>query len=413
MIEWIIWGVSFLSLFVGVFWLHVASLSPQKAQQGTFIPRKISFIIPARNEEKGLWKTVYSVLSLDYPKELLEIIIVDHGSTDKTATIGRQLIQRFLNNRITLVYKEHHPGHTKAHAFNEGLRHATGEFVACLDADCIILEHSLTALLPHFSDPKVGAVISTIKVYRPRTIFEKIQHLEYIFATFMRGLMSKIDTLHVTPGALSVYRRELFDLYGGFEEGNVTEDLEIAMRLRAHGYSIRFAKESLNYTVAPSTFSALWRQRVRWFRGFIFNSVKYRGMLFQKKFGLLGTFQYPLNLISVGVVLLMFALMLTMFLKKAWAVTMKIYAVRWEYFLIEKLPSLKETFLNLNLTLLFPIMISFVIGLWIYHLAHKSSKEPWRYPVALVSYLTVYPVVRSCHWMTAVWKELLRTKRKW
>jgi len=414
MIEWIIWAVSFISLYVGVFWLHVVSLSEEKKTALASFPR-VSIIVPAYNEEKGLAKTVRSLCALDYPKEKLEIIIVDHGSTDTTASIGRQLVLEHPSQCIQFVQRMRSAGEIKSHAFNEGLKHATGEFVACVDADTVVIGSALREMLPHFADAQVGAVISTIKVSHPTNIYEKIQHLEYIFATFTRGLMSKINTLHVTPGALSVYRKILFDRYGGFDENNVTEDLEMAMRLRYHGYTIKLAKESVNYTRVPNTFNKLWAQRVRWFRGFMYNSMKYKKMLFRKKYELLGTFQYPLNIISIFTVLLMFSLLAYTFFDTLLIQISKLQAIGLEYFYFDfnNLPTIKQLILDLNITLLFPIMISLFVGLFIYHLAHKNLKEKWRYPGALLTYLTLYPVVRSCHWVTAAYKEVFRVRKKW
>ena len=228
-----------------------------------------------------------AVMAVDYPKEKLEIIIVNHGSTDKTADIAKQLIAHYSSYKILLVHKKRQEGEMKAHAFNAGLACAKGEFIACVDADTLVMRNCLQEMVAYFEDEKVGAVISTIKVQHPKNIYEKIQHLEYIFATFTRSLMSKIDTLHVTPGALSIYRKILFDKYGGFDENNVTEDLEMAMRLRYHHYTIKLAQNSITYTKVPDSFHSLWSQRVRWFRGFIYNSLKYRKMVFNKKYDLI------------------------------------------------------------------------------------------------------------------------------
>lgn len=414
MITEIILAISFLSLFLGIFWLHVVSLQENEKKKMHYSPY-VSIVVPVYNEEKGIWKTVHSLTSLNYPKDKLEIIIVDHGSRDRTADIAKQIKAQFSSYKIEVVEKKRQGREMKAHAFNAGLKVASGEFVACVDGDTIVMKNCLSEMVPYFEDPNVGAVISTIKVHQPKNIYEKIQHLEYIFATFTRSLMSKINTLHVTPGALSIYRKSLFDKYGGFDEDNITEDLEMAMRLRYHNYSIKLAQNSITYTKVPDTFKALWSQRVRWFRGFIYNSMKYRNMMFKKKYDLVGTFQYPLNFITIITVVLMFVLLGYSLIIKIIAHVSKFKAIGLEYFLwdIDNLPSIKEMILNLNITLLFPITISFVVAMLIYHLAHKNLKEEWRYPVALFSYLTIYPILRSFHWISAVTKELFRSRNKW
>ena len=224
--------------------------------------------------------------------------------------------------------------------------------------------------------------------------------------------MSKINTLHISQGALSVYRKKLFDLYGGFDEHNITEDLEIAMRFKFHGHTIKLASESVSYTHVPNTFQGLWNQRVRWFRGFLQNTIKYKKMMMNKKYGLMGTFQYPLNVISISVVLLMFVLLSFTFGKTLYQSLLKFRALGLEYFSFS-LPSLQDMLLSINVTLFFPLTIAFLVGLFIYHLAHKSLKEKWQFPLALAAYMTVYPVLKGCHWVTALCKELVRARKKW
>lgn len=414
MIIWIILGVSFISLYLGIFWLLIISLQDKEKKKISMYP-SVSLIVPARNEEKGIRKTVHSLVSLDYPQEKLEIIIVNHGSTDRTAEITRELIAQYPSHKILLVDKKRQDGEMKAHAFNAGLHIAHGEFVACVDADTLVMKNCLKEMISYFEDAEVGAVISTIKVQQAKNIYEKIQHLEYIFATFTRSLMSKINTLHVTPGALSIYRKSLFDRYGGFDENNLTEDLEMAMRLRYHHYTIKLAQDSITYTKVPDTFYALWHQRVRWFRGFIYNSLKYRKMVFKKRYGMLGRFQYPLNFLTMFTILLMFSLLGYTAFQFVFTQVSKLRAIGLEYFAfdVHNLPTIKEMILNLNIVLLFPITISFLLALLIYHLAHKHLKEEWKYPFALVSYVTIYPILRSMHWIVAFSKELFGTKNKW
>jgi len=414
MIEGIILGVSFMTLYLAIFWIQVIFFADNEIKNLHYFP-KISLIIPARNEEKGLWKTVHSLVSLDYPKDKIEIIIVDHDSQDKTTEIAKDFIEQHQEFNILLIHKKRQIGDMKAHAFNEGLKYAHGELIACVDADTIAMKNCLKEMIPFFEESSVGAVISTINVSQPKNLYEKIQHLEYIFSTFTRGLMSKIDTLHVTPGALSIYRKILFDTYGGFDEQNLTEDLEMAMRLRYYGYTIKLAKKSITFTKVPDTFKKLWLQRVRWFRGFIYNTLKYRHMLFKKKYDLIGTFQYPVNILSIVTVLLMFFLLLYAFLEKIGVQFSKLHALGWEYFFfdLQNIPTLKQILLHINILLFFPVALSFLLALLIYHLAHKNLKEKWKYPFALVIYITVYPLLRSFHWISAFSKEMFRSKNKW
>lgn len=409
MFEWIIWGISFIGLFIGVFWLHIVTIKEEKPNY-QFEP-KLSIIVPAHNEEDGLWKTVHSIVNLNYPKEKLQIIIVDHGSEDKTAEIAKDLIKTFRNNEILYIYKEWKKGHIKSHAMNEGIKHVNGEIMGCVDADSIVMKDSVKKMLPYFTEKKVGAVISSIKVSQPKNIYEKVQHLEYTFATFTRTLMSKIDTLHLTQGALSLYKTELIKKYGGFDEHTITEDLEIAMRLRYNGHTIKIAPTSVSYTKVPATWSKLYGQRVRWFQGFMQNTYKYKNMVMRKKYGMLGRFQYPLNVISIVTILSLAIIIFISTFDKIKNFINKIHLVGLDYF-YWSIPTIKDFLLGINITILFPMVIAFGVALIIYHLAHKNLKEKWKYPEALIVYVTIYPFVRGLHWISAFYRQTFR-QRKW
>jgi cellulose synthase/poly-beta-1,6-N-acetylglucosamine synthase-like glycosyltransferase len=373
---------------------------------------KVSLIVPAMNEEDCLAKTVHSIMNLDYPKDQLQVIMVNHGSTDGTQKAAERLLKRYKNRDLILMNIIRENNHTKANAVNAGLTKADGKYIGCVDADTVLMEQCLKEMIPNFNIKNVGAVISTIKVSQPKNIWEKVQHLEYIFSTFMRNLMSKIETLHVTPGALSLYRKDLLDKYGGFDEDNITEDLEIAMRLQSHGYKIRIAVGSVTYTKVPDNIKDLKNQRVRWYRGFMHNNLKYKKMFMNKEYGDMGTFQYPVNAITFFTIILMFTLMTYEGFSRMMNFVNRFLVYKWEIFAFE-LPALKEVVLKLDLNIMFPIAISFCIALGIYHLSHKKLKEKWSYPLALILYIVLFPLLRGVYWMVAMFKESVRAKKKW
>ncbi|RME55336.1 glycosyltransferase family 2 protein [Candidatus Woesearchaeota archaeon] len=413
MIEYVIWVISFLGLFVSVFWIQVAFASNEKKTSKPYEPN-VSFLVPAWNEEKTLRKTVESILNLDYPKEKIEIVIVNDGSVDNTQKIGEELVEENKDVNIKLINRTRSPEQfTKAPALNEGLKHVTGEYVACLDSDSTVEKNSLKKIFEMFDDEKTAAVISAIKVANPYNIFAKIQRLEYILATFVRKLMSKIDTLHITPGALSVYKTDIVRQIGGFDEKNITEDYEIAMRLRYNGYRIKIQPDSISYTNVPDTFKTMWNQRVRWFRGFIMTSIKYKDMFANKKFGMMGTFQYPINIISFFAIILMFVLFVYEISLSAINLFTRFKLLGLDMLDLIKFPTLRHMLLSLNLKITFPLTVSFLVALYIYYLAHKTQSEKIKHPLALLAYFTVYPPMRTAHWITATYKEMFKRSKKW
>lgn len=367
MIDYIILGVSFLNLFLGIFWINIYYLSLNDRIRLKKMPL-VNVLVPVYNGADVIINTLKALINLDYPKK--KIIVINDDSTDNT----REVVENFIKdyNYIILINRKKESGQvTKAPALNEGLKYIDEGLVACVDDDTIVSRDGLKHIIPYFYDEKVGAVISTIKPLEIKTLWEKIQRLEYIFSTFVRKLMAKIDTLHITPGALSVYRKEVFDKYGGFDEANITEDLEIAMRLHYNGYKVKIATESVVYTKVPENFKALWRQRVRWFRGFIYNNWKYKEMFMNKKYSLMGLFQYPLNIITLASIILMFCLLSFKLFDTLYYFIIRLLVIKFEFFRNLSLSNLEEVIYFSNFKLMLPVMISFSLALFIYYKSHK------------------------------------------
>lgn len=302
MIDEIVRFVIYLSIFVGVaayvyYLLGFLERKDSKSEK----PKKIysaSVIIPAYNEEDTLEKTVESVVNLDYPKDKIEVLIIDDGSKDKTLDIARRLERKYSNLR---VFTKKNGG--KGSALNFGIKKAKGELVISLDSDSFVASDALKKMIPYFNDPKVMCVTSAMKVYKPKGFLQRIQATEYDLGIFLRKSFSKIDAVHVTPGPFSVYRKEFFIKHGGYDEKNVTEDMEIAMRIQSLNYRIENCDEAIVYTVAPKKFVDLMRQRRRWYYGTIYNWKLYR-RLFSPKYGDLGLIVFPLSVFSVAVIII-------------------------------------------------------------------------------------------------------------
>jgi len=409
MLQYIIWILAFISLYLAIVWLNFLYLyDPKKKQKLKNYPT-VTIAIPAFNEEKTISKTLKSVLNLSYPKNKIEIIVVNDGSTDKTV----EIVEKFSKKRKNIkLINQKNKG--KAAALNAALKIALGEFFACLDADSTIIKRSLTLMLPHFSQPKTASVISGLKVNNAKNIYEKLQRFEYILAILMRKLKASINTLAMTPGVLSIYRTKILKKVGKFDKKNMTEDFEIAMRLKYHGYDIKIEPKSFTYTNVPNTFSSFLRQRTRWFRGFIYNHLKYKDMFFNKRYGILGYFQLPLNILGVVSLLISMAIITFFVISKVTEFFIRLFKI--EGYLttyIIKFPSFKEIILSHNTKIMLPIYIASLSGIYLFYLAHKQSKEKIKNPVSVLTYFILYPYLVLFHWISAISQELLKLKRKW
>ncbi len=246
----------------------------------------LTVLIPAHNEEKAIAKSIGAVKSMKYPRPF-EIIVLNDGSTDRTGEIAGGI------EGVRVLTFDRKMG--KARSLNKGIGIATGELVATIDADTYPSRDALLKMVGHFGDPKVGAVVTLVTVKNPSNLLQKIQYIEYYMAFgFWHKALSIVDGLHVTPGPMSIYRKSALLEAGKFDEENLTEDMEIAFALKKAGYGIECSVNTRVETDVPDTLSGYLRQRLRWYRGAIYNLlVKHRDMVFNRSYGTFGMLVVP------------------------------------------------------------------------------------------------------------------------
>jgi poly-beta-1,6-N-acetyl-D-glucosamine synthase len=406
------WIICFISVYIAVFWiLVVAFFSADKKKRLVKLPR-VTIVVPAWNEEKSIIQTLLSLHALDYPKKLLEVLIVDDCSTDTTVKIVRAFLKDKKYSYMKLLKNKVNMG--KSNSVNRALKMATGEFFGINDADTFPDKGLLKEILRYFVHDKVAAVTPQFKAYKPKGIVERMQRIEYIFASYVRQMMSLIGTLHYTNGVLSVFRTKILQKEGGLSPDVLTEDLEVAMRLKARGYDIIMASGGLYaYTIVPDTLAKLWMQRLRWFRGYIQTCLLHRKVIGSRAHGLLGLFQMPLE---IGMLMLMLVGALFMFYQlivTGYNFLVKVISLNVHYFDGWEFPSVKEYILTFNLKLVFPILIAIIVGLWLYGRAHKHTSEKWKYLISSFTYLFLYPIIRGVQWWHAVYLEVKGAKKRW
>ncbi len=124
-----------------------------------------------------------------------------------------------------------------------------------------------------------------------------------------RKMLSFIDSVPVTPGPFSLFRKEVFDPVGNFDEHNLVEDVEMALRIQSANYKIRSSMTADVYTEPPEKIGELMKQRVRWQRGGIRNYWNYRRLI-NPEYGDFGMYFVPLNFASLIALFVVFGLMI-------------------------------------------------------------------------------------------------------
>lgn len=240
----------------------------------------VSLIMPLYNEGKDVVNSIKSLKNIDYPKEKLEIILINDGSSDNTAELVRKHAKgiKFIDNKINKG---------KANCLNQGIKIAKGEYVATMDGDTIVNPDVIKKVLPYFIDDKlVVATTVSVEVHNPKNFLEKLIEIEYIIGLSLAlKALSYFDAMYVTPGPFSMYRKKVFEDIGYFDPNNITEDCEIAYRIQKHGYKIRCCSEAYVKTVTPNKFKELYKQRKRWYSGTLSTVLQHRNLLLKPKLG--------------------------------------------------------------------------------------------------------------------------------
>ena len=297
----------------------------------------ISMICPAHNEEKTIVDTVRSLQMLNYPE--FEIIVVNDGSKDETLS---RLLQAYDLRRVDRVYKRSLPTKSvralyasplvpnlvvvdkenggKADALNCGINLSRYPLFSSMDADSVIEDDALLkAVKPFMEWPDetvaVGGIVRCANgctvhegrvthIALPGKLLPIFQVVEYLRA-FLSGRLgwSALKGLLLISGAFGVYRKSAVVDVGGYDSSTDTEDLELVMALHAvyrerkKPYRIVFVPDPVCWTEVPGNWKMLRRQRNRWHRGMLQSLSRYRRMMFNPRYGIMGMLVLPYFLI--------------------------------------------------------------------------------------------------------------------
>ena len=365
----------------------------------------VTIMVPCWNEERTVYKTVRSLLELDYPKNKIQIFLIDDGSTDGTWCA----IKKFSKYPNIKIFQKENGG--KYTALNLGLVHVETDFVGCLDADSFADKYSLIRLMSYFEkDPSVMAVAPSIIACNSKNIIQNAQKAEYHMSVFMKKMLGFIEGIHVTPGPLTIFRKKVFDDLGPYRHAHNTEDMEIAYRMQKNHYKIEQCNDAFVYTNTPATAKKLYRQRLRWIYGFLNNTIDYKSILFRKKYGHFSTFTLPAALLSIcALIFIVFQLAydLSHFLYNK---IIEIRTVGFHFF--TKSISFDPFFINTeSLGFVFIFIYAWVIVSII--LGRKMAEGKWKFSPGIIYYLTVFAFIAPFWLIKAIYNTILKRKPAW
>jgi cellulose synthase/poly-beta-1,6-N-acetylglucosamine synthase-like glycosyltransferase len=409
MITWLAWLLIGSSLFMVTFYMNVYRKMPVKeelADSELDEEPKVSILMPAYNEEEVVERAIRSALNMDYSN--LKVIFVDDGSTDRTLEKARKYSEK---DEIKII--EHVENQGKGEALNTALENADSDYTIVQDADSQIDGDVIRKGVNKLdADEDTGAVMTSIRPLEAETFVQKMQKIEYTLTNFYRNLMAYINILDMAPGAYSMYRTEEVKELGGFDEDNLTEDLELAWRIKKEGKSIEMAFHESAKTEFPATFRQLYGQRVRWARGFMSNAWEKRDMFFNEKYGWFGKFQLPTQLI-----LPVFGIMgLAMIAAGFWEGIRASFIDIWTTGL--SLPGFGgldpyRTALNFPAVIYVPLVASLSFSVVELKVAYSESDSRFKDVLPLLIYFGTFFIIKGVFWMAAILKELGRSEEVW
>jgi cellulose synthase/poly-beta-1,6-N-acetylglucosamine synthase-like glycosyltransferase len=245
----------------------------------------VTIQLPLYNERYVLERLIDEVVKIEYPRELLQIQVLD-DSTDDTHTFADALCERYRNMGYPIEY--HHRTNRegfKAGALQAGLESATGEFVAIFDADFIPPTDFLTRTIHHFADPKVG-VVQTRWSYLNRD-FNFLTEVEAILLDghfiLEHGARSRAGYFFNFNGTAGMLRRTMIDDAGGWQHDTLTEDSDLSYRAQLKGWKFVYLPGLECPSELPVEIHGFQVQQFRWAKGLTQCAKKLLPSLFEAK----------------------------------------------------------------------------------------------------------------------------------
>lgn len=257
--------------------LLLSLFSRAKVDKNENYKPSVSLMIAAYNEEDNIAEKIENSLKLDYPKDLLRIVVVSDGSTDDTD----QIVETYSDKGVHLVRVEGRVGKTEAR--NVAVLKEKSEIIVFSDATAIYEADAISKLVRNFNDPSVGMVSGNLNYREQKNGRMGIAtKLFWKYENIIKKAQSRLRTLTGAVGCIHAFRRELFYRL----PANIIEDFTGPLMIIANKHRVVFEREAIAYERTTSTPSQEFKMRVRVIRGgmkgFLFALPKLRKA---KKFG--------------------------------------------------------------------------------------------------------------------------------
>ena len=292
-------GIELLA-YIGVFWVVLGFVlvvvrtalwmvyRPAPAATRESAPG-LTVIIPAYNEGAMVLQSIESAVHADYPRERLEILVIDDGSKDDTWSYIRQAAERY-PGLVAAVRQPNNQGKREALAL--GFARARGEILVTIDSDSVIERGALLAIAGPFRDARVGAVAGKVLVYnRAHGLIPRMLHVRFIISFDMRRAAESVyRNVFCCPGALTALRaeavRSVLERWRNqhFLGSRCTfgEDRAMTNYLLDSGYDALYQRTAVVHTVVPHAFGKLCRMLLRWDRSYVREELRFARIVWKR-----------------------------------------------------------------------------------------------------------------------------------
>lgn len=229
----------------------------------------VSVLIPAHNEAMVIGRTIDAMARLIYPKERLEIIVINDCSTDKTGKILAEKCRKYPQLKVVTLVPPH-GAKGKSNALNHGLKASRGEYIVVYDADNTPERRAVLYLVNAImQDEKLGAVVGKFRTRNKEvnllTRFINVETLS--FQWLLQAGRCHFFGITTIPGTNFIIRRSLLTRMGGWNVKALTEDTELTIRLYDYGYRIYWLPHAVTWEQEPESLRVWMKQRTRWAQG--------------------------------------------------------------------------------------------------------------------------------------------------
>jgi biofilm PGA synthesis N-glycosyltransferase PgaC len=260
----ILWLILFSLSFgtVGLIYVSMrkAASRPWRIEIDETYKPKVSILVPTYNESAGIRFKLENLKKLEYPTELMQIIIVDSNSSDQTVDVAGDFIRQHQNIDIQILVERERKG--KSAALNSALKYCKGDVVIVSDADCFWPPYILYKALPFLADPNVGAISGPKMLLNPqRSWATKTEDTYLKSANLMKLGESKLSSTLLFEGGFSAYKKDSLESFDPYNTGS--DDCGTLISLTEKGLRALLVPEAAFFTTFPATWKGKMSIKIR------------------------------------------------------------------------------------------------------------------------------------------------------